>query len=129
MAVWAGEKELRLAQEIVAGAGGFARVSPPTTLRDLAALARRCRLFIGSDTGPLHLAVAVGAPCVGLYGPWPANRHGPYGPRNIALQKMTFEGPTRARRKAGPEFMQAIDAELVCGACDRILKRESRHAA
>ena len=62
--------------------------------------AARAKLFIGSDTGPLHLAAAVGTPCVGLYGPWPASRHGPYGPQHIALQKMFFEGSARARRTA-----------------------------
>ncbi len=129
MVVWAGKAERELAQRIAAGSEGHAQMAPPTTLTNLAALARRCGLFVGSDTGPLHLAVAVGAPCVGLYGPWPAKRHGPYGPGNIALQKMFFEGPTRARRNAGPKFMEAIDVELVCGACDRILKRDGRHAA
>jgi lipopolysaccharide heptosyltransferase I len=127
--VWAGEKERILAEEVVARSDGHAQVAPPTTLTELAALARRSRLFIGSDTGPLHLAAAVGTPCVGLYGPWPAKRHGPYGPRNIALQKMFFEGPTRARRNAPPKFMEAIHVELVCGACDQILKRDGRHAA
>lgn len=127
--VWAGQTERSLAERIVSGSGGHAQVAPSTTLAELAALARRCRLFIGSDTGPLHLAAAVGTPCVGLYGPWPAKRHGPYGPGHIALQEMFFEGPTRARRNAPPKLMEAIDVELVCGACDRILKRDGRHAA
>jgi lipopolysaccharide heptosyltransferase I len=129
LVIWAGEKELALAREIAAGSGGHARLAPPTTLGQLAALARRCRLFIGSDTGPLHLAAAVGTPCVGLYGPWPAKRHGPYGPQHIALQKMFFEGPTRARRNAPPKLMEAIHVELVCGACDQILQRDGRYAA
>ena len=129
LVIWAGQEERALAEQIVAGSAGHARLAPSTTLAQLAALARRCRLFIGSDTGPLHLAAAVGTPCVGLYGPWPAKRHGPYGPQHIALQKMFFEGPTRARRNAPPEFMQAIHVELVCGACDQILKRDGRYAA
>lgn len=129
LVVWAGAEERRLAEQTVAASGGYAQLAPPTTLRELAAVARRCRLFIGSDTGPLHLAAAVGAPCVGLYGPWPARRHGPYGPGNIALQAMFFEGSTRARRNAPAALMEAIGVELVCGACDRILKRDSRHAA
>ena len=127
--VWAGQQERTLAEQVVAGSGGYAQVAPPTTLTELAALARRSRLFIGSDTGPLHLAVAVGTPCVGLYGPWPAKRHGPYGPGHVALQEMFFEGPTRARRNAPPTYMEAINVELVCGACDQILKRDGRHAA
>jgi ADP-heptose:LPS heptosyltransferase len=34
---------------------------------------------VAADTGPLHVAAAVGAPCVGLYGPTSAVRNGPYG--------------------------------------------------
>jgi ADP-heptose:LPS heptosyltransferase len=50
-----------------------------TTLGQLAALYERCRLVIGSDSGPLHLAVATGAPTVHLYGPVPAAKFGPWG--------------------------------------------------
>ena len=121
LVVWAGQAERLLAEQVVANAGGAARMAPPTTLTQLAALARRARLFIGSDTGPLHLAAAVGTPCVGLYGPWPAARHGPYGPQHIALQKMFFEGPTRARRTAPAMYMESITTDTVCEACDRVL--------
>ena len=121
LVVWAGAAEQAMAEEVARLAGASARVAPPTSLVQLAALVRRARLFVGADTGPLHLAAAVGTPCVGLYGPWPATRHGPYGPQHIALQKMVFEGPTRARRTAPPTYMESITTEMVCEACDRIL--------
>jgi heptosyltransferase-1 len=125
-----GEKNQRtLAEQVAARSGGHARVAPPMSLCELAALARRCRLYVGSDSGPLHLAAAVGAPCIGLYGPWPARSHGPYGPQNVALQQLLFEGSTRARRNAPPTFMEAIRVDLVCDACDQILRRDGRHAA
>ena len=123
LVVWGNAEEQAEAERIAAGAGGHARVAPPTTLPELAALARRGRLLIGSDTGPLHLAAAVGTPCVGLYGPWPAERHGPYGPQHVALQEMFFEGSTRGRRNAPPKYMEAISVELVCEACGRVLRR------
>ncbi len=50
-----------------------------TSLGQLAALLARCNLVLGSDSGPLHLAVAVGAPTVHLYGPVDAVRFGPWG--------------------------------------------------
>jgi len=127
--VWAGPSERTLAERIAASAGDFAHIAPPTTLPELAALARRARLFIGSDTGPLHLAAAVGTPCVGLYGPWPAARHGPYGPQHIALQKKLFEGPPRARRAAPAVYMESITTEMVLEACDRILQNSPRPLA
>jgi lipopolysaccharide heptosyltransferase I len=126
LVVWAGEAERAMADEIANAAGTTVQIAPPTTLPQLAAIARRAKLFIGSDTGPLHLAAAVGTPCVGLYGPWPAARHGPYGPQNIALQKVFFEGSARARRTAPAIYMESITREMVCEACDRIMKQGGR---
>lgn len=50
-----------------------------TSLMELATIIRRCQAFVGGDTGPLHLAAALGRPVVGLYGPTDTNRNGPYG--------------------------------------------------
>src|SRR6185436_8017826 len=84
---WAGEKERAWAEQIVAESKGVAALAPPTSLLELAAILRRARLFVGSDTGPLHLAAAVGTPCVGMFGPSPGQRNGPYGPAHVTLQK------------------------------------------
>ncbi|MBN2473670.1 MAG: glycosyltransferase family 9 protein [Pirellulales bacterium] len=127
--VWGGDDERAAAEQIVGGAAGHAHLAPPTSLTELAALARRARLFLGSDTGPLHLAAAVATPCIGLFGPWPAERHGPYGPQHAALQEMVFEGSTRQRRNASPKYMEAIGVDLVCRTCRRILRREGWKAA
>ena len=56
-----------------------ARVAPRTNLRELAQLLRDAALVIGGDTGPLHLAAALGTQVVGLYGPTNPARNGPYG--------------------------------------------------
>ena len=96
------------------------------TLLELAAVARRAAFCLGSDTGPLHLAAAVGTPCVGLYGPWPADKHGPYGPEHVTVQKMVLEGSTRQRRHAPPIYMEAIDVPAVCEACERMAEKVSK---
>jgi lipopolysaccharide heptosyltransferase I len=127
--VWAGQQEHAWAEEIVAGSEGHARLAPRTSLTELAALVRRARLFVGSDTGPMHLAAAVGTPCVGLFGPMPAERNGPYGPGHIALQKARFEGTSRQRRSAPSTLMEAITVEHVCEACEQILERNGKEAA
>ncbi len=129
LVVWAGDEEQAMARQIVNGSGGYAQLAPPTGLRLLGALARRGRMFIGSDTGPLHLAVAVGTPCVGLYGPWPSAQTGPYGPGNVVVEKMTLDGSTSQRRHASSKYMEAIDVESVCRACDRILRDDASRAA
>jgi ADP-heptose:LPS heptosyltransferase len=120
---WGSSEERARAEAIAAGACGHARVAPKLTLLELAALARRARFCLGADTGPLHLAAAVGATCVGLYGPWPAETHGPWGAQHVIVQKMCMQGSTRQRRRAGPACMEAIDVPAVCEACDRLLAR------
>jgi lipopolysaccharide heptosyltransferase I len=71
LAVWGpGEREL-------AEATG-ARVAPSTNLRELAWILQKAKAVIGGDTGPLHLADALGAKVVGLYGPTDPRRNGPY---------------------------------------------------
>ncbi|HEX6884415.1 MAG TPA: glycosyltransferase family 9 protein [Planctomycetota bacterium] len=58
-----------------------------TSLRQLVALARRARLFVGCDTGPMHLAAAVGTPVVALFGPADPARTGPFGPAHLVLRE------------------------------------------
>ncbi|HEY2760734.1 MAG TPA: glycosyltransferase family 9 protein [Pirellulales bacterium] len=120
---WAGRAEQAVAHEIIIGAGGHAHMAPPTSLTELAELARRAKLFVGSDTGPLHIAAAVGTPCVGLYGPMPAARCGPYGKQHIALQNVAIVGKVKNRRRMSNESMLAIGVDDVCAACDTILSR------
>jgi ADP-heptose:LPS heptosyltransferase len=131
LVLWFGDEELRRASQVIAACADCSVLAPRTTLQELASLARRAQLFLGSDTGPLHLSAAVDTPCIGLYGPWPANRHGPYGEKHIAIERRTLEGrvSTRDRRYASPQYMEAITVDDVCEACDKILRRQGRNAA
>ncbi len=72
LAVW-GPGERRIAE--LTGA----EVAPPTTLQELARILRDASLAVGGDTGPLHLAAALGTRVVGLYGPTDPARNGPFG--------------------------------------------------
>jgi lipopolysaccharide heptosyltransferase I len=119
--VWCGEQERYWAKQIVAGSGGAAILAPNTTLPDLAALLRLSTVFVGSDTGPLHLAAAVGLPCVGIYGPTPPAESGPYGEGHRSVQTYLQEGTCRERKKAPNLAMQAVTAEQVIQACTSIL--------
>jgi ADP-heptose:LPS heptosyltransferase len=64
--VWSGPEERALAHALVARSEGYVWQAPATGLREVAALARRARLFVGPDSGPLKLASALGTPCVAL---------------------------------------------------------------
>jgi len=57
-----------------------------TDLLTAAAALKRCALFVGNDTGLMHMAAAVGAPTVGLFGPSPATHYAPWGPRTAVAQ-------------------------------------------
>jgi ADP-heptose:LPS heptosyltransferase len=86
LVVW-GPREEAAARAIVdAAPAARAVLAPPTDLDELTAVLRRASVVVGGDTGPLHVAAALGTPCVGLYGPTSAVRNGPYGPGHRALQ-------------------------------------------
>jgi lipopolysaccharide heptosyltransferase I len=121
VATWAGDDERSLADSIVAASAGAARLAPPTSLCELAALCRRAALFVGSDTGPMHLAVAVCTPTISLHGPSRAEWCGAYGPQNIRLQARYADGSSQERRQADDSAMRAISTEMVAEACARIL--------
>lgn len=120
---WAGEDERRAAEEIVAGAGDGCRVllAPPTDLRELATLLRRAALFLGCDSGPAHLAAALGVPCVSVFGPTDPARNGPYGPRSAAVQlDRRLDCQPCWRRTCGRgDFacLERLDADRVVAEC------------
>ncbi len=80
-----GEEDL--AAEVEREGGGAARTVPALDLPTLAALIRRARLMMGGDTGPTHMAQALGTPVLMLMGPTDPMRHGPYGAPERALYK------------------------------------------
>ena len=121
--VWAGDREKTWAEQIVSQSQGSAILAPKTSLLELGELLRRARLFVGSDTGPLHMAAAVGVPCVGIYGPTRPEECGPYGERHISVQAFYQSGTSRQRRSAANDAMCAVSALQVCRACDKTLNR------
>ena len=125
LVVWAGDEERVWAEQIVAGSGGFGRLAPPTSLKELVAVARRAALFVGSDSAPLHLASAVGTPCIAIFGPTPGERNGPYGPQHVVLQTMLPPPTTREKRRADTTAIEAVTTAQACAACDQLVARFS----
>ena len=72
-----GPGEEALAREVVVASGGAAIATDRTTIGDIVELARGAAVMVSGDTGPTHLAGAVGTPLVGLYGPTRPTRNGP----------------------------------------------------
>jgi lipopolysaccharide heptosyltransferase I len=119
--VWGNVQELHWARAIAASADGATVLAPQTDLQHLAALIETSDLFISGDTGPMHLAVAVGTSTVGLYGATLPGMSGPYG--QIAVQQAYEKGSERHRRKADNRAMQAITVQHVCDAVDELESR------
>ncbi len=117
-----GPGEEALAGEIVEGSGGAAEAMS-ASLAQLIALTRRVALCIGGDTGPLHLACALGRPVVGIYGPTDPRRNGPFGTRARVLRS-----PASRRdhtRRAAPEAgLLTIAPEDVLRAAGELLAEE-----
>ena len=85
-----------MAAAVVAGSAGAACLAPPTSIADLIAIVREAALMVSGDTGPMHLAAAVGTPIVGIYGPTDAARNGPW-----SVDDVTVLAAPRARKDRG----------------------------
>jgi heptosyltransferase-1 len=105
-----GEDEVAGAAE--AASDGTA-VAMSCSVSELVALTRRARLFVGGDTGPLHLAAALKVPVVALFGPTDPARNGPYGTRSIVLRNSASKTSLSHTSKAEPGLLQITTEEVV----------------
>jgi heptosyltransferase-1 len=115
----AGPGEEPMADVIVKEASSAA-IPLATSLSQLIALTRRVALLIAGDTGPLHLACALGRPVVGIYGPTDPGRNGPYGTRFRVLRSPTSRRD-HARRPEPEAGLLTIEPEEVLRAADQLL--------
>jgi heptosyltransferase-1 len=119
----AGPGEEPLAGAIVQATAGAA--TPLIgSLSHLIAITRRIHLAIAGDTGPLHLACALGRPVVGIYGPTDPSRNGPFGTRFKVLRSP--ESRRDHTRYSAPEAgLLTIQPEEVLRAADQLLAQET----
>ncbi len=120
-----GPGEQPLAEAVVAAAAGAAILAPRTSIADLVALARGAALMVSGDTGPMHVAAAVGAPIVGIYGPTRPSRNGPWSPNDVTVSRDAV-CQCHHRRRCRLERMCLLDIEVddVLSAVERRLAAE-----
>lgn len=121
LVVW-GPGEQPLAEAVARGSNGAAETAPATSITDLFAIARRARLLISGDTGPLHIGGAVGTPLVALFGPTLASRNGPWSSADVVISRTDSCSclyRRRCRRNAAciddiqlPEVLDAVERRL-----------------
>jgi lipopolysaccharide heptosyltransferase I len=117
-----GPGEQALAERVAASSAGAARVSFPTTLLEYVELARCASLVVAADTGPLHMACAVGTPVVALFGPTDPARNGPFSPSDVVVRPPSLEAEGRGGRyRVEGAVMEEIAVEQVLAAIDRRL--------
>ena len=129
-----GPDEATLAQQVARGLRcPVLNLAAQTTITQLAAVLARSRLFIGGDSGVMHVAVAAGAPVVALFGPTNEHAWGPYNPEGSGLRSVIVRGPgsepvmyvghklNRHLAAEGDQAMAAISTDMVLSAADRLL--------
>lgn len=110
-------------------AGALIDLAEQPTLGQLGAVIARCRLFIGNDSGPLHLATAVGTPAIGIFGPSSPQSYGPFDDRSVAVYKgaecspcfVGGQAPFPGRSDCDHRCMTAIAADEVWSIAEGLL--------
>ncbi|HVB38163.1 MAG TPA: glycosyltransferase family 9 protein [Vicinamibacterales bacterium] len=126
--VW-GPGEESLAGTVVGASAGAAVLAPRTRIGDLVALTRAAALIVSGDTGPLHIATAVGTPIVGLYGPTSAARNGPWAAADVTVSRTALCGCHDKRRCRRPTpCLLDVPVDEVLDAVARRLENLSTHA-
>jgi heptosyltransferase-1 len=120
-----GPGERDAADQVVGASAGAARLAPPTGLKDLIAIARHARLIVSGDTGPLHIASAVGVPAIALFGPTDPLRNGPWDSRDISISRYDScdcHYQRRCRRGSAGWCLGKVTVDQVRQAIDRRLQ-------
>ena len=117
-----GPQDLQVAEDVVSAMGRRGILSAPTrNLQQLSAILSRAELFIGADTGPMHMASALGVPVVALFGPKDPEQTGPYCSRSIVVTAPVRCRPCTKRRCPHVRCMTGITPARVARAALDVL--------
>jgi ADP-heptose:LPS heptosyltransferase len=118
--------EAEFAAEVAAAVPGAANLAGRTTLRDLVGILGRARVSFGPDSGPMHVAAAVGTPVVSLWGATSPERSAPHGAADLTVVGHVACQPCYLRHcPVGRICMQQIGVDAVVGAIDAALRRRA----
>ncbi len=116
-----GPEEEKLADAVEKATAGAAR-KVSCSISELIALTRRARLFVGGDTGPMHLAAALKVPVVAIFGPTNPARNGPFATRSIVLRSPTSV-TDHSRHREPEQGLLEITADEVVASARKLLDR------
>ena len=126
-----GPGEEELAGQVIEASGGVARRAPASSVLELAALAKDCRLFLAADTGPLHIAGAMGAPLVAVFGPTDPARNGPWSKDDEVVRRIPACAPCHKRScdTHSDTMKKILPATVLEAATRRLASSADRNAA
>jgi heptosyltransferase-3 len=117
------------AEALVREIGGSSVLIPPASLKQLAAVAKRCSVVVTNDSGPMHIAAAMGTPVVAIFGPTNPRLQGPVGPghRVVANEALDCLGCNLTKCPIGNICMTELSVDAVESAVARVLGEPSLH--
>ncbi len=102
-------------------------IPPVTTLKQLGALLKRCRCVISNDSGPMHIAAAVGTPVLGIYGPTNPALQGPVGEQHVTVSKtgLACLGCNYTKCPIGHPCMLELTVDEVMAGVQQLLRKNN----
>lgn len=120
---WGNERERGMVERINAGLGERATILPRVTVKQFAALLKQIDVVVGGDTGPVHLAAAVGTPTVSFYRVTDGRRNGPRGDRHILIQSpLPCTHCLRKSCEQDDDCRRSITAEMLLAGVEQLLQ-------
>jgi heptosyltransferase-1 len=120
-----GPRQEALAQKAAAGSKSGKAVLAQPSLKGLYALAKNAGVYVGGDTGPTHIAIAAGAPIVGIFGPTEWWRNGSLDPRDICVERTDIGCRVNCHRRTCSNWIcMDIDVEIVLAGIKKRLAAE-----
>lgn len=122
-------KEQKLCDDIASRITGAVSIAGRTTLRETASIVEKMRLFVTNDTGPMHIAFALGTPTIALFGPTNPELCGPYNAKDVVIvKKPPICDPCIGKKCLKPACMEQITVEEVMEKARFLLKIDGRYA-
>lgn len=120
-----GPKEEGLASAVVNSSRSGRSIAVTPTLKGYYELAKRAKAYVGGDTGPTHLAIAAGAPVVGIFGPTEWWRNGSLDPDDICVERLDIDCRVDCHRRTCSKWIcMDISPDVVASAVQERLLRK-----
>src|SRR5262245_10213912 len=124
-----GPGELELAEAVRQSSVSGKAVPVSLSLKAFYSLSRKATVYVGGDTGPTHIAVAAGAPIVGLFGPTEWWRNGSPRPEDICVERTDIDCRVDCHRRSCSKWIcMDIEVGRVMDAIDRRIAGHKNHA-